>query len=330
MKAFDYLRPSDLPSAIREMSRPGGRLLAGGTTLVDLMKCGVERPDRMIDISHLKGLDGVEADRASIRIGSLAKMSQVAEDPRVRALAPAISESLWRAASAQLRNMATIGGNLMQRTRCTYFRDTAAYTACNKRSPGSGCAAMAGINRNHAVLGASDACIATYPGDLAVALVAFDARVQLAGRQQRSVPIEEFFRFPADRPDVEHDLRPGEMIVGVEIPVTPALRRSHYLKVRDRASYEFAAASAAAGLELEADGKTIRSARVALGGVATKPWRARAVEQALIGRPLEEATLRKASERAAEGARALEHNAYKIKLIPRVVARALAAAGGIA
>jgi CO/xanthine dehydrogenase FAD-binding subunit len=330
MRSFDYIRPSDVSAAIREGASAETRFLAGGTTLLDLMKCGVELPARVVDISHLQGFGDVSVDDGMIRIGSLAKMAVIADHDDIRSLAPAVSQSLWRAASAQLRNMASIGGNLMQRTRCTYFRDPAAYSNCNKRVPGSGCAALDGLNRNHAILGASEACIATYPGDLAVALAAFDATVRIRGDAERSVPVDAFYRLPGDRPDLEHDLAAGEMIVAIEIPVTAALRRSHYLKARDRASYEFAAASAAVGLDLEEDGRTIREARVALGGVATKPWRARAVEEALAGRPLEEASLRAAAATAVEGAEPREHNRFKVALAPRVVARALMTAGGIA
>jgi xanthine dehydrogenase YagS FAD-binding subunit len=330
MRSFDYIRANDVSAAIREGASAETRFLAGGTTLLDLMKCGVELPARIVDISHLRGLSDVTVDDGAIRIGGLAKMAAVADHEEIKSLAPAISESLWRAASAQLRNMASIGGNLMQRTRCTYFRDPAAYASCNKRIPGSGCAALEGQNRNHAILGASEACIATYPGDLAVALVAFDATVRIQGDAERSVPVDAFYRLPGDRPDIEHDLAAGELIVGIKIPVTAALRRSHYLKARDRASYEFAAASAAVGLDLEEDGRTIREARVALGGVATKPWRARAVEAALVGRPLEEASLRVAAAMAVEGAEPRAHNRFKVDLAPRVVARALMIAGGIA
>lgn len=330
MKAFEYIRATDLAMASREAAQPGTRLLAGGTTLLDLMKCGTERPERVVDISHLPGLNTIALNGATLSLGGFAHMSQCADDTRVKTAAPAISESLWRAASAQLRNMATIGGNLLQRTRCTYFRDPAAYPACNKRKPGSGCAAMDGINRNHAVLGTSDACIATYPGDLAVALTAFDARVRIDGTARRVIPIADFYRLPQQRPDLEHNMAPGEIIVGVDVPVSAALRRSHYLKVRDRTSYEFAAASAAVGLELEPDGKTVRDVRVALGGVATFPWRARAVEQALVGKTLDEATIRAAATKAVEGARAREHNQYKITLAPKVVARALMTVGGLA
>ncbi|VVO26052.1 Putative xanthine dehydrogenase YagS FAD-binding subunit [Pseudomonas fluorescens] len=329
MRAFDYIRPDDLNIARQEVSAPVTRFLAGGTTLLDLMKCGVERPARLVDISHLPGLSDITFSAEQIHIGALAKMSQVAADTRIQTQAPVLSEALWRAASPQLRNMASIGGNLMQRTRCTYFRDPAAYPDCNKRTPGSGCAALNGVNRNHAVLGGSDACIAIYPGDFAVALVAFDARVLIRGESDRSVPAGDFYRLPGNRPDIEHDLAAGEIIVGVEVPVVPALKHSHYLKVRDRASYEFAAASAAVGVEFESDGHTIRDVRIALGGVGTKPWRARVVEQALVGKPFTEKVLREAARHAVDGAHAREHNGFKIILAPRVVARALMAAGGL-
>lgn len=329
MRAFDYVRASDLGTAVREGGRPDTRFLAGGTTLLDLMKCGVERPIRIVDITRLTGLSGIDVGQRSILIGGLAKMSHVADDPRIQAAAPAVSEALWRAASAQLRNMAAVGGNLMQRTRCSYFRDPAAYPNCNKRMRGSGCAALQGVNRNHAVLGTSDACIAIYPGDFGVSLVAFDAQVHIQGSRKRIVSADDFFRIPGDRPDVENDLAPGEIIVGIEIPLSAALKRSHYLKARDRASYEFAAASAAVGIELESDGKTIREARVALGGVATKPWRARKVEQALAGQPLRESIIREAAALAVEGSQSYGHNAYKIVLAPKVVARALMKVGGL-
>ena len=330
MRAFDYVRASDISTALQDVGLPETRFLAGGTTILDLMKCGVERPARLIDISYLQGLNDITVGAQQIHIGALAKMSHVAADTQIQSQAPALSEALWRAASAQIRNMASIGGNLLQRTRCTYFRDPAAYPECNKRNPGSGCAALNGINRNHAVLGGSDACIAVYPGDLAVALVAFDATVLIRGETDRRVTADDFYRLPGSRPDIEHDLSTGEMIVGVEVPVVPALKRSHYLKVRDRASYEFAAASAAVGLELEDDGHTIKDVRIALGGVGTKPWRARQVEQALIGKPFTEKVLRDASRHAVDGAQAREHNGFKIVLAPRVVARALMTVGGLA
>jgi xanthine dehydrogenase YagS FAD-binding subunit len=327
MRNFDYLRAATTDEARRFASQPGTMLLAGGTTLLDLAKCGVAEPEQVIDITHLKGLDTIEIGRDGAFIGALAKMSHVADDAAIRRDFPAVSEALWQAASAQLRNMATIGGNLMQRTRCAYFRDPATFPACNKRNPGSGCSAIGGITRNHAVLGTSEACIATNPGDLAVALVAFDAIVHLGDRR---VPVDEFFLLPGATPEREHALQPGEMITAVTIPASTAAKRSTYLKVRDRQSYEFAAASAAVGIELEADGKTIRDLRVALGGVATKPWRARVVEKALKGKTLEPEAVKRASLLAMEGAVAHGANHYKIELAPRVITRAILKVGGIA
>ncbi|TPM57444.1 xanthine dehydrogenase family protein subunit M [Mesorhizobium sp. B2-2-4] len=330
MRTFEYLRAEDAATAVAEAARPETLFLAGGTTLLDLMKLNVERPARVVDITRLSGLDTIEVSADVIRIGALAKMSKVADHADIKEAAPVLSESLWRAASAQLRNMASIGGNLMQRTRCTYFRDPGAYSNCNKRNPGSGCAALEGVNRNHAVLGTSDACIAIYPGDFAVSLVAFDATVIVRGASERKIPVDEFFLLPGDTPHLEHELSPGEMIVAIEIPRSAALKRSHYLKVRDRASYEFAAASAAVGIEMEADGKTIRDVRIAVGGIATKPWRLRAVEDSLKGKTLDEATLRTAAAAAVDGAKSSGHNAFKIELAPKVVARALMTVGDIA
>ena len=332
MNQFDYLRADGVASALAlaQAAPPETRFLAGGTTLIDLMKLHVERPTRIIDITRLPGLDTIAVSATHIRIGALAKMSKVADHAGVKDAAPALSESLWRAASAQLRNMATIGGNVLQRTRCTYFRDPAAYPNCNKRTPGSGCAALDGINRNLAVLGTSAHCIAVYPGDFAVALVAFDGRILIRGKTERIITADSFFLPPGATPQHENRLLPGELIVGVEIARSQALQRSHYLKVRDRASYEFAAASAAVGLELEADGRTIRDVRIAMGGVATRPWRLRSVEASLKGQPLDEATLRRAAAGAMNGARSHGHNEFKIALAPKVVARALMNAGGIA
>lgn len=330
MREFDYLRAHDIAAAGAEARQPETRFLAGGTTLLDLMKLNVERPARVVDITRLAGLDTIAVSTTVIRIGALAKMSRVADHAGVRHAAPVLSESLWGAASAQLRNMATIGGNLLQRTRCTYFRDPGAYPNCNKRRPGSGCAAIAGVNRNHAILGTSSDCIATYHGDFAVSLAAFDARIIVRGSAERSIPVDDFFLLPGATPHRETTLAPGEIIVGVEIPRSAALKRSHYLKVRDRASYEFAAASAAVGLELEANGKTIREVRIALGGIATKPWRLRSVEAELKGKPLTEAMLRAAAAAAVNDAKASGHNDFKIGLTPRVVARALMLVGGIA
>ena len=320
MRDFSYLRAATLDEARQAVLQAGASILAGGTTLIDLAKCGVAEPETVVDISHLEGLSGIEVTPQSITIGALSRMSDVADHAGIQAEMPAVSESLLLAASAQLRNMATIGGNVMQRTRCPYFRDPGTFPACNKRNPGSGCSALGGITRNHAVLGTSQHCLASNPGDLAVALVAFDTVVDLGSR---TVPFDEFFLLPGDTPDRETVLQPGEMIIGLSIPKSAAAKNSTYLKVRDRQSYEFAAASAAVGLELEDDGRTVRDIRVGLGGVATKPWRARAVEQALIGKVLDAATIRAASLLAVEGAVAQGDNQYKIDLAPRVVARAI-------
>lgn len=327
MKSFSYSRAGTSEDARRLSALPAHALLAGGTTLLDLAKRGVAEPDMVVDITRLTGLDAIRVDANGAHIGALARMSHVADHAGILAEFPAVAQSLALAASPQIRNMATIGGNLMQRTRCAYFRNPAAFPACNKRTPGSGCAAMGGVTRNHAVLGTGEACIATYPGDLAVALLALDAVIH-AG--ERTIPVDDFFLLPGDTPQRETVLEPGELITAVTIPAGPAARRSTYLKVRDRQSYEFAAASAAVGIELEADGRTVRDLRVALGGVATRPWRARAVEDALRGHPLEEARITEASRLAIEGAVHHGDNAYKIDLAPRVVARAILTVGGLA
>ena len=327
MRDFSYLRASSVDEALSAAAVPATMLLAGGTTLLDLAKCGVTNPERVVDITHLKGLDAIRVDAEGAFIGALAKMSRVAADPAILAAFPAVSEALWQAASAQIRNMATVGGNLLQRTRCAYFRDPASFPACNKRVPGSGCSAMEGVNRGHAVLGTSDACIATYPGDLSAALIAFDAVVHLG---ERKVPIDDFFLLPSTTPHKEHAMQPGEMITAITIPASAAARHSTYLKVRDRQSYEFAAASAAVGIEFEADRETIRDIRIGLGGVATKPWRARAVEDVLRGKVLEPETIKSASRLAVEGAIAHGGNHYKIELAPRVVERAILKSGAMA
>lgn len=320
MRNFSYLRAGSVDEARQATRRAGAMLLAGGTTLLDLAKCGVAEPDQVVDISHLQGLDAIAHDARGVTIGALAKMSAVAADPVIRAAYPAVSEALWQAASAQLRNMATIGGNLMQRTRCPYFRAPAAFPECNKRKPGSGCAAIGGVTRNHAVLGTSASCIATNPGDLAVALVALEAEIVLGDRR---VPADDFFLLPGGTPHRELAIEPGEIITAIRIPASAAARNSTYLKVRDRQSYEFAAASAAVGLELESDGRTIRDIRVALGGVATKPWRARAVEAALKGKKLAPDILDQAAALATDGAVVHGDNRYKVCLAPRVVSRAI-------
>ncbi|WP_117192162.1 FAD binding domain-containing protein [Rhizobium terrae] len=320
MRDFSYLRATSADDAQKAALQAGAVLLAGGTTLLDLAKCGVTEPETVVDITHLSSLDGIAVDEGGATIGALARMSEVADHREIKAAFPAVSESLSLAASAQLRNMATMGGNLLQRTRCSYFREPGVFAACNKRNPGSGCSAIGGVTRNHAILGTSDACIATYPGDLAVALVAFDATVEIGSRR---VPVDDFFLLPGNTPDRETVLEKGDIITAISIPASAAARNSTYLKVRDRQSYEFAAASAAVGLEFEADGRTVRDIRVALGGVATKPWRARAVEQALVGKALDAETVEKASSLAMEGAVSQGGNHYKIELAPRVITRAI-------
>lgn len=326
MRDFSYLRASSITDAQQTAAQSGAVFLAGGTTLLDLAKRGVAEPAYVIDITRVAGLSGIEATDTGVGIGALAKMAAVADHPHILSQFPAVAQSLSLAASAQLRNMATIGGNLLQRTRCSYFREPSAFPACNKRNPGSGCSAIGGVTRNHAVLGTSSNCIASYPGDLAVALVAFDAEIKLA---KRSVPIDDFFLLPGSTPERETLLESGEMITAVTIPASAAARNSMYLKVRDRQSYEFAAASAAVGIELETDGKTVRDIRIALGGVATKPWRARAVEAELIGKVLDVASVEAASRLAVENALPQGDNQYKIKLAPRVVARAILTVGGL-
>lgn len=304
--------------------------LAGGTTLLDLMKLEVMRPDRVIDINGFDdtAIGKVMATRDGIRLGALVRMAEAAENPTVRRDCPMIAQSLKLAASQQLRNMASLGGNVLQRTRCPYFRDVS-YGACNKRNPGTGCAAMNGFNREHAVLGTSERCIATYPGDFAQALIALDATVETMGAQGgRLIPFVALHRAPAERPDVETVLRPGELITAFQVPLAPWMRRSLYLKVRDRESYEFALASAAVALDLR-DG-TVAEARIALGGVATVPWRATEAENALRGRPIDNGSVVAAAEAAFASARGREHNTFKIALGKRTLVRALNEAAAIA
>jgi xanthine dehydrogenase YagS FAD-binding subunit len=304
----------------------GARYIAGGTTLIDLMREEVERPEHLVDINALP-LSGIRAEGADLVIGALARMSDVAAHPETKRLQPLVAESLIEGASPQLRNMASIGGNLLQRVRCPYFRMLDA--PCNKRDPGSGCSAIDGLNAGHAVLGTSTHCVATHPSDVAVALVALDATMRVRGPQgERSFPVEDLFRLPGDTPHLEHELRPGELIVEVRVPGGPHATRARYLKVRDRASYEFALVSAAVALDL--DSGVIRRARVAAGGVGTRPWRMRAVEEALIGKAPDRETFAAAAHLATEGARPLSHNGYKVELLPRTIVRALEMVGNAA
>lgn len=323
MRPFIYQQVPDAGAAMRAAAGAQASYLAGGTTLVDLMKLEVMRPDHVIDINALdRTAHGqVEVSQNGLRLGALVRMADAADHPDVVRQYPVISQSLQLAASAQLRNMASLGGNVLQRTRCSYFRDIS-YAACNKRSPGSGCAALGGFNRMHAVLGTSDNCIATYAGDFGQALIALDASVDLVGPGgTRTIPFAKLHRQPGDRPDQETNLQPGELIVSFKVPAAPWTRRSLYLKVRDRQSYEFALASAAVALDLQ--NGTVRDARIALGGVSTLPWRATDAEAALRGKPIAQDTLASAANTAFAGARGHGHNNFKIELGKRTLIRAL-------
>ena len=324
MRPFSYQRlqqPSDIASLQNLSSRDA--FIAGGTTLLDLMKLDVMRPARLIDLDALAQTDfgSIEVAHDGLYLGALVRMADAADHEHVRGHYPVVSQTLDFAASQQIRNMASLGGNVLQRTRCPYFRDTS-WSACNKRDPGSGCAAIGGFNRMHAVLGTSDNCIATYPGDFAQALIALDADVLITGaRGDRTIKFSELHIEPTDRPDVESRLNPGELIRSFRVPAGPWTRRSAYVKVRDRESYEFAMASAAVALHL--DGDTVSEARMALGGVATVPWRARAAETRLAGKRLDEAAAMDAAEVAFADARAYQHNAFKIELGKATLVRAL-------
>ncbi|TVT48929.1 xanthine dehydrogenase family protein subunit M [Amycolatopsis rhizosphaerae] len=311
MRPFELTAPATVADALEE----SGTFLAGGTTLVDLMKLDVLTPQRVLDINGLP-LHGIDtAD--GLRIGALERMADIAAHPGVY---PVISRALLLSASQQIRTMASIGGNLLQRTRCTYFRDVT--MPCNRRDPGSGCPAISGANRMHAVLGTSDACVATHASDLAVALVALDAELRLAGPEgERTIKLTDFYRLPGETPEVEHDLRPGELITEVVVPRLDWAARSTYVKVRDRQSYEFALCSAAVAVDVR-DG-LVADARVAVGGVATVPWRLEAVEAALRGKPVTEESFTEAASIATEGAKPLADNGFKLSLLPRTIVRAL-------
>ncbi len=325
MFPFVLEKPDSTEDAIAAAAA-GARYIAGGTTLVDLMREEVERPERLIDINRLP-LGGIRVEGEHLVIGALARMAEVAADANVQRLQPLIAESLIEGASPQLRNMASMGGNLLQRVRCPYFRMLDA--GCNKRTPGSGCAAIDGLNAGHAILGTSDHCVATHPSDVAVALVALDATMRVRGPQgERSFPVEELFRLPGDTPHLEHTLLPGELIVEIRVPGGPHSRRARYLKVRDRASYEFALVSAAVALLVE-DG-VIRQARIAVGGVGTRPWRLRDCEAELVGKGPDRQAFEEAARLAARGARPLRHNHFKAELLPRTIVRALEMAGEVA
>ncbi|MCL7380565.1 xanthine dehydrogenase family protein subunit M [Streptomyces sp. 35G-GA-8] len=318
MRGFEWAEPDTVDGAL-EAAGGETAYLAGGTTLVDLMKLQVMNPSRVVAVNRLP-LGGIRVDSEGLHLGALARMSEVAEHPEVVRGYPVISRALLLSASQQLRNMASMGGNLLQRTRCPYFRDVA--KACNKRAPGSGCAALDGFNRTHAILGTSSHCVATHASDVAVALIALDATVHLRGAAgSRTVQLASLYRTPGSTPHVENTLRPGELITGITVPPLAWARNSTYLKIRDRQSYEFALTSAAVALKTR--GRRIEDARVAVGGVGTMPWRLPEVEAALRGKVAGARTFEDAAAHATEGARPLSHNAFKIPLLRRTLVRAL-------
>jgi xanthine dehydrogenase YagS FAD-binding subunit len=325
MHSLFYDRARDIDDALALIAQPGARFIGGGTNLLDLYKSGVEIPQRVVDITRLPLAKIAALPDGGLSIGALASNTAAANHPEVRMRYPLLAEALLAGASPQLRNMATVGGNLMQRTRCHYFVDPA-FPRCNKRAPGSGCGAIDGVNRMHAILGASDACIAVNPSDMAVALAALDATVVVKSAQaERRIAIEDFHRLPGDAPQRDTTLEAGELIVAVELPPSPFAARSHYLKLRDRASYAFALVSAAVGLEM--DGGTVRRCAIALGGVAHKPWRARKAEAQLAGKPLSDDAMAAAAATALAGARGYGWNDFKIELARRAIVRALRTAG---
>jgi xanthine dehydrogenase YagS FAD-binding subunit len=315
MNRLAYLRASSLQEAKQALALPGSIALAGGTTVVDLAKLGAMKPDLLVDIGGLAGLDAVRVDAGRLHIGALARMADVSRNADVLRLAPAIAESIERAASGQIRNMATIGGNILQRTRCAYFRDASTYAACNRRTPGSGCAAIGGVTPNHAILGATDACMATYPGDLAIVLAALDATVHT---DMRDVALVDLFAEAGS--GRETVLADDEIITAVSVAADAGAARSSYLKVRDRQSYEFAAVSVALAFDLTGNGPQIR---VAVGGVATKPWRLPSVEAVLRAGPPSRARIAEAAATAAGDARSTPDNHFKMRLLTRTLERAL-------
>jgi xanthine dehydrogenase YagS FAD-binding subunit len=326
MVPFAYTAVNDPFAAIeRAGAGTGVEYIAGGTDIIQLLQEGVRTPLELVDINGI-GFDDVSVAIDGVRIGAMARLSDVADDPAVREPFPVVAEALAESASPQVRNMATVGGNLLQRTRCLYFRD--ATTPCNKREPGSGCSALEGQNRINAILGGSPHCIATYPGDFAVALVACDAEVMVRGAVgERTILVEDLHRLPSDTPQLETVLEPGDLITAIWLPLSAAGRRSHYLKVRDRTTFEWALASAAVSLGF--DGDQVLEARVVVGGVGTKPWRLRHVEDMLMGRRLDQDLAREAGEQAADGAVPREHNAFKVPLLKKTVERALLRVGGL-
>ena len=327
MTPFSFTRAGNVADAVRLGGMDGSKYLGGGTNLVDLLRETIERPVALVDVTGLS--DRIEEqDGGGLLIGAAARNTAVAADHAVRTRYPALSRAILAGASAQIRNMATMGGNILQRTRCTYFYDDEG-SRCNKRSPGQGCDALDGFNRIHAILGASPACVATHPSDMCVALVALDAVVHLQGPDgTRSLPLVELHRLPGGHPELETELQPGELITAVELPALPMAARSTYRKVRDRASYAFALVSVAAALEVE--GGTVKDVRLALGGVAHKPWRARKAMDALRGGPATAAAFRLAAEAELADAAPLHDNGFKIELAKRTITAVLGELAGVA
>ena len=319
MNPFSYSKPSDIAQAVN-LAGPASRFIAGGTNLLDLMKENVARPEHLIDITGLPLKDVRATDSGGVMIGALVSNADLAWHPLIERDYPLLSQAILAGASPQLRNMASTGGNLLQRTRCYYFYDSS--VPCNKREPGTGCPAKEGLNRIHAILGASDACVATHPSDMCVALAALEARVHVQGRAgARVIEFADFHRLPGDAPQRDNQLADDELITAVELPAPRFQQHSHYLKIRDRASYAFALISVAAAVEL--DGDVIRDVRIALGGVAHKPWRDTAVEQSLKGQPVSRENFVAAADAMLRDAQPLAHNAFKIKLARRAIVRAL-------
>jgi xanthine dehydrogenase YagS FAD-binding subunit len=328
MKSFSYERATATESAIHSGAARGAKFLAGGTNLVDLMKYGVESPATLVDINHLELKEIVAGPDGGVRVGALVKNSDLADHPLIKTQYPLLSQALLSGASPQLRNMATTGGNLLQRTRCYYFTDIS-FPACNKREPGSGCAAIKGYNRIHAILGQTDkgatsgeSCIATNPSDMNVALAALGAKIEVEGpKSKRTIPFSEFHRLPGSTPWLDTTLRPDELIIAITLPPAKFAKNAYYLKIRDRNSYAFALISVAAGLEL--DGGLIKSAGLALGGVALKPWRDTEAEKALVGKPVGPEAFQQAAEIVLRNAKGYEHNHFKIEMAKQGVVRAL-------
>ncbi|RWY47989.1 FAD binding domain-containing protein [Mucilaginibacter gilvus] len=326
MKQFQYIRPASQAAVLDAIAKSGSKIIAGGTNLVDLMKKGVMSPDKLVDINSLP-LNTINTSPKGLHIGALVLNSVLSENSLVLDKHPLLSMALKAGASPQLRNMATVGGNMMQRTRCAYFYDTT--MPCNKRTPGTGCGAMGGYNRMHAIFGSSPQCIAVHPSDMCVALAALGATVTIAGKKgERHIPFTEFHRLPGEHPEMDNHLATGEMILGVDIPDNNFAKNSYYLKVRDRQSYAFALVSVAAALDLR--GGVIKEARLAMGGVAHKPWRLFDAEKFLAGKAPTEENFNKAAQLAMQSAKAYEYNAFKLKLAPATIAEALKHAGGLA